>query len=261
MNENIIELNNLTTGYSIRKGHKVISSNICATMKRGELICLLGPNGAGKSTLLKTITGFLTPIGGNILIDGKKISDYTIQERARLISLVSTEKIQFSGMTVHDVVAMGRSPYTGFWGRLGNEDRRIVEESLQQVGMLPFSGRQMQTLSDGERQKILIAKAIAQQTPLIILDEPTAFLDYPSKVKMMLLLKRLSHTLQKTIFISTHDLRQALILADRLWLLDKEKGFAMGTTEELSANGKIGDYFDCEEMKYDPEAKLFRIIK
>lgn len=258
---NFIEIKRLTTGYS-KRGAKanVISSDINATMNEGELICLLGPNGAGKSTLLKTITGYLSPLSGDILVNGKSICNYTIQERARLISLVTTERIHFPDMTVYDLVAMGRSPYTGFWGKLSDNDKLIVNKSLDMVGMLKFQSRRADTLSDGERQKVLIAKAIAQQTPAIILDEPTAFLDYPSKVQMMIMLRRLAHNLSKLIFISTHDLRQALLLADRLWLIDHEKGFTTGTADELSENGKIASYFNCSEMVYDPKEKLFNII-
>lgn len=255
----IIELNDLTTGYKAKKSEKVISPHINAKMSHGELICLLGQNGAGKSTLLKTITGFLPPLKGNVILRGKGIAEYTILQKARLISLVSTEKIHFTGMTAYEVVAMGRSPYTGFWGRMSAKDRKLVEESLRQVGMEAFATRHVETLSDGERQKILIAKAIAQETPIIVLDEPTAFLDYPSKVKMMLLLKRLAHNLSKTVFISTHDLRQALLLADRLWLLDRDKGFACGTPDSLSSDGEINRYFDSEEMVYEPGEKQFRI--
>jgi len=256
-----IKLNNLTTGYRLKRSDKIISSSLNAELQRGQLTCLLGPNGAGKSTLLRTLTAFQPALSGQVLVEGRQLESYTVQERARIFSVVLTDNFRITGMTAYDVVGMGRSPYTGFWGKLSADDRRIVAESLELVGMSALAQRQIQTLSDGERQKVMIAKAIAQQTPFIFLDEPTAFLDYPSKVKMILLLQKLTRTLAKTIFLSTHDVEHALALADQIWLLDNQHGLTTGTTDQLSQNGAIGRYFDTDEMRFDAQTQLFHIAK
>lgn len=164
-----------------------------------------------------------------------------------------------ANLTVYDVVSMGRSPYTGFWGSLGSKDIEVVEESIELVRINDLRDRRIDTLSDGERQKVMIAKTLSQQTPVIILDEPTAFLDYPSKVEMMQLLQRLARERGKTVFLSTHDIELALHIADRIWLLDKTLGFRAGTPEELSLAGDIGRFFRREGIEYDPESRHFII--
>lgn len=163
-------------------------------------------------------------------------------------------------MTVEQLVAMGRSPYTGFWGRLGNEDRRAVEEAISLVHIESLCGRPVASLSDGERQKVMIAKALAQQTPVIFLDEPTAFLDFPSKVEIMCLLRSLARIKETTVFISTHDLEIALQIADSVWLLDREYGLKTGTPRGLADDGSLGVYFDREGVRYDPATGHFRIL-
>ena len=221
------ELKGLSTGYHTKKGDRVVSRDITARLQAGELTCLLGPNGAGKSTLLRTLAAFQPPLDGELLLDGRPLNAFTPQERATRIGVVLTERPDIKGMRVREMVAMGRSPYTGFWGGLSAQDETAVDEAIQQVGIHDLERRMLHTLSDGERQKVMIAKALAQQTPIIFLDEPTAFLDFPSKVEMMLLLRRLAREMQKTVFLSTHDLELALQTADRLWLL---RG---GTKEEI----------------------------
>ena len=259
MNNNTIEIRNLTTGYKIKKGEKVISRGLNASLNQGELTCLLGPNGAGKSTLLRTLCAFQPSLGGEIKVMGQNVKKYKSQELAKLISVVLTDNSKISGMTAYEVIAMGRSPYTGFWGKLNEKDKKIIEKCLGWVGIESLAERKMQTLSDGERQKVMIAKAIAQETPVIFLDEPTAYLDYPSKVQMMLLLHRLAKALKKTIFMSTHDLEHALQVADQVWLLDKEKGLTTGMPEDLSIEGKIEEYFNREGITFDRETCFFSI--
>jgi len=254
-----IEITNLSTGYKVKKGEKVISRNLTASLNTCELTCLLGPNGAGKSTLLRTLSGFQPSLGGNIEIINRKLSNYKSTELARVISVVLTDNSGIKNMTAYDVIAMGRSPYTGFWGKLGERDKMMIEKCLGWVGIKDLADRKMQTLSDGERQKVMIAKAIAQETPIIFLDEPTAFLDYPSKVQMMLLLHRLAKALKKTIFLSTHDLEHALQVADQVWLMDKEKGLCAGTPEDLSREGKIEEYFNREGITFDRYSCNFEI--
>ena len=255
-----IKVIGLDTGYSDRKHTTVITSDINASLYSRELTCLLGPNGAGKSTLLKTLTAFLPPVKGEIMIKDRPLNAYSESDLAKVIGVVLTERLNINNMSVDELVGMGRSPYTGFWGRMSAYDRKIVEESISLVGIDSLRGRMVQTLSDGERQKVMIAKALAQETPVIFLDEPTAFLDYPSKVEIMQLLQRLSRDKNKTVFLSTHDLELALQIADKIWLLDKPHGVTIGTPEELALNGAIGLYFQREGLAFDIESRLFRIL-
>lgn len=256
------ELQDLTTGYPTKKGNRVVSTHITANLQAGELTCLLGPNGAGKSTLLRTLAAFQAPLSGQMVLDGAPLNSYTSQQLATRLGVVLTERPDIKGMRVREMVAMGRSPYTGFWGNLSSEDEQAVDEAIRQVGIQELSRRMVHTLSDGERQKVMISKALAQQTPIIFLDEPTAFLDFPSKVEMMLLLSRLAHTMQKTIFLSTHDLELALQTADRLWLLDKtSEGVTIGTPSELAANGALPRFFSGPGITFDADALRFTISK
>ena len=254
-----IIIKDLTTGYQVKGGKRTISSQLNATLNRCEMTCLLGPNGAGKSTLLRTLSAFQPALSGSIEVMGMDIKRYENKELARIVSVVLTDNSGIKNMTAEEVVAMGRSPYTGFWGRLTDKDRQIVKKCLNWVDIEPLKDRKMQTLSDGERQKVMIAKAIAQETPIIFLDEPTAYLDYPSKIQMMLLLHRLAKALKKTIFMSTHDLEHALQVADQVWLLDQEKGLVTGMPEDLSLDGSIERYFTREGLLYDRETCTFSL--
>ena len=215
----MLRLSNLSVGYKSR----VIASGINAELQRGKLTCLLGVNGCGKSTLLRTMCGFIAPLEGEVLLGEQPMSSLTAQERARNISIVLTHNEDIRGMTVWDVVAMGRNPYTGFWGRLDDEDREIIRKSLEMVGLggdvNNFEHRRITEISDGERQKVMTAKAIAQQTPVILLDEPTAFLDYPSKGRMFKLLAQIARDMDKAILLSTHDLEHAKQYADLAWVM------------------------------------------
>ena len=254
-----IELKNLTTGYKLKGGEKIIAKGLTASLNIGEMTCLLGPNGAGKSTLLRTLAAFQPALGGEVEVMGQNIHKYQSKELARLMSVVLTDNSDIKNMTAEEVVSMGRSPYTGFWGKLTEKDKTVVKKSMGWVGIEELADRKMQTLSDGERQKVMIAKAIAQETPIILLDEPTAYLDYPSKIAMMLLLHRLAKALKKTIFMSTHDLEHALQVADQVWLLDHEKGLTTGMPEDLSIDGSIEKYFAKEGMMFDRESCTFSI--
>lgn len=254
-----IRIENLTTGYKSKKGDVVITRDINSILYGGKLTCLLGPNGAGKSTLLKTLSGFLPLLSGNVFVEGKNLHEYKDSELAKVIGVVLTERIRLNNMSVYELIAMGRSPYTGFWGRLNPEDKRIVAEAISLVNIGALRDRMIDTLSDGERQKVMIAKALAQETPVILLDEPTAFLDYPSKVEIMQLLRNLSRVKGKTVFISTHDLELALQIADEIWLIDKEFGVKTGTPEDLSINGDLGNYFKREGIEFDKYSGNFHI--
>jgi iron complex transport system ATP-binding protein len=200
-------------------------------------------------------------LAGDILIEGREISEYTDKELSRMIGVVLTEKPDVRNMTVRELVSLGRSPYTGFWGRNSEDDLRIVDESLQQVGISNLSCRLVETLSDGERQKVMIAKALAQQTPVIYLDEPTAFLDFPSKVEVMLLLRRICQEAQKTVFLSTHDLELALQIADCIWLMDCTSGLSIGTPEELAQTGVLGKFVERKGIHFDSNTLTIQIDK
>ncbi len=251
MKQPTIQIESLSTGYRNKKNITVVAHDINATIQGGELTCLLGPNGAGKSTLLRTLSAFLPPVKGNITIMGRNLREYTDKELAKTIGVVLTEKNDLRNMTVYDLVGLGRSPYTGFWGTLHEDDRRVVADAIEMVGIGPLKDRMIQTLSDGERQKVMIAKALAQQTPVIFLDEPTAFLDFPSKVEIMQLLHMLSRTTGKTIFLSTHDLELALQISDTIWLMDRDKGVVIGTPDKLATDGSINSFFAQRDIKFD----------
>ncbi|MBQ7553102.1 MAG: ABC transporter ATP-binding protein [Bacteroidaceae bacterium] len=259
MNKETIQIRNLSIGYPGKNDVKVVARDITATIYSGELTCLLGANGVGKSTLLRTLSAFQPKLGGEIYIQGKDISQYSDKQLSRVISVVLTEKPDIRNMTVTELVGLGRSPYTGFWGTLASEDKEVVNRSISLVGIEHLKDRMIQTLSDGERQKVMIAKALAQETPVIYLDEPTAFLDYPSKVEMMQLLYRLSRETDKTIFLSTHDLELALQIADKLWLMDRQKGVMTGAPEDLSLDGSLGNFFARKGITFDAEIGLFRV--
>ena len=256
MNSNIsVTLNDLSIGYRNKQGTRVVAEHLTANIHQGCLTCLLGENGVGKSTLLKTLSAFQPQLGGSICIQGRELGQYTERELARTIGIVLTEKPDVQQMTAMELVEMGRAPYTGFWGRLNDDDRRACEEAMALIGIGHLKNRMIETLSDGERQKVMIAKTLAQQTPIIYLDEPTAFLDYPSKVDMLLLLSRISREAQKTVFLSTHDLELALQVADEIWLMTRphteiteitERGakLLIGTPHELAQSGVLSQFVE-----------------
>ena len=258
-NEAVVELRNLTTGYTNKHKVRVVAENLNAEILSGELTCLLGANGSGKSTLLKTLSAFLPAISGDVMIKGRKLEDYSSKRLARQIGVVLTERCSIRNISVGELVGMGRSPYTGFWGRLSKKDMEIVDEALDFVKITALKNRMVHTLSDGERQKVMIAKALAQQTPIIFLDEPTAFLDYPSKVEIMQLLYNLSKETNRTVFLSTHDLELALQIADKVWLMKKNEGVSIGTPEDLSMNGSLKNFFPDTGIVFDTRSGLYQI--
>lgn len=223
-----ITLSNLTIGYK----HKIVAKNINTSIIAGQLTCLIGPNGVGKSTLLRTISGFQKPIEGQVAIGGKMISKLNNSERAMLVSVVLTSRPTVSRLTAWEMVGMGRSPFTGFFGKLRGKDRKAVEKAMEMTGTTALAQRMTEDLSDGESQKIMIAKALAQQTPVMLLDEPTAFLDFDSRVDLMRLLAHLAHETGKTILLSTHDLGLACRLGDRLLELQAD-GITDKTKKEV----------------------------
>ena len=238
---------------------RCVASDLNATAYPGSLTCLIGHNGTGKSTLLRTIAHLQPALDGSVFIGPDDITMLRPSRLSRIISIVLTSRPDARNMTVEELVALGRAPYTGFWGRLSSDDRLIVRQSIESVGIAPMAERRVCSLSDGEMQKVMIAKSLAQQTPVILLDEPTAFLDFPGKIDLMLLLQRLAHEERKTILLSTHDLETALQTADRLWLL-ANGALHDGTPHELAAQGFIDDYIGRKNVKFDRETLSIQII-
>ena len=215
-------LKDLVIGYNTRAGQRRVTAPLSVKLPEGRLICLVGRNGVGKSTFLRSLSGLQPPLSGDVLLGGSSIASYSHKALARLVSVVTTRDVPVPSMTSWEVVALGRSPYTQFWGQLSPADKEIVDRSIDITGISPLASRRVGSLSDGERQKVMIAKAIAQETPVILLDEPTAFLDYPSKVSTLSLLSRLAREMGRTILVSTHDVEHALRLSDEVLLLQKE---------------------------------------
>ncbi len=255
-----VELKNLSIGYQTKGNRKVVATGLSVAINSGQLTCLLGRNGIGKSTLLRTLSAFQPQLEGEILIGGKSLDTYTDKQLSHQIGIVLTEKPDVQNMTVDELVGLGRSPYTGFWGTLDDNDRQIVNESIRLVGIASLQGRMIHTLSDGERQKVMIAKALAQQTPIIFLDEPTAFLDFPSKVEMMQLLHRLAADEQKTIFLSTHDVELSLQLADCIWLMEPDQ-LSVGTPRQLADAGVLDRFIMHDGIEFDKDTLTIHVTQ
>ena len=247
----VIQGKDLSIGYRTGKKEKIVHQHLDFTLHAGELTCLLGANGAGKSTLLRTLSASQPSLAGELRILDKPVSAYTEKERSRTIGVVLTDKTFTGGLSVYELVALGRQPHTGFFGRLTKEDRRIVEEAMENVGIAHKAKNYTAELSDGERQKVMIAKALVQECPLILLDEPTAFLDVVSRIEIMHLLHRLAVEQNKAILLSTHDIEQALVLSDKLWLLTKGEGLQYGVTEDIILSHRMDSLFPHKDIRFD----------
>lgn len=249
-----IELHDVTLGY----GERVLMADANVGFGWGELTALIGRNGTGKSTLLRTIAALARPQSGVITIQGNNVAELSMREVASRISFVSTDDVRVQNLHVWDVVALGRAPYTNWVGRLREEDRAKVEEALALVGMSAFAEASMESLSDGERQRVMIARALAQDTPIILLDEPTAFLDLPNKYEVCLLLRRLAHEQGKCILFSTHDLSIALELCDTIAMIEGGE-FHYGTAEMLIESGAMQRIFERTQIEFDREKGNVRL--
>lgn len=249
-----VELKNVTLGY----GERVLFADADLGFGWGEFTALIGRNGTGKSTLLRTISALAEPLKGDIIIDGKPLRELSAREVASRISFVSTDEVRITNLKVADVVALGRAPYTNWIGSLTAEDREKVAGSLALVGMTAFAHKAIDTLSDGERQRVMIARALAQDTPIILLDEPTAFLDLPNRYEICLLLRELAHKQKKTIIFSTHDLNVAFELCDTLAVIENGR-FHYGTAEKLIRDGDIQRLFTGTSLDFDPGTRSVRL--
>ena len=239
----VLRTRDLLIGYK----DEAILPPINVSLNEGDLIALIGPNGAGKSTLFKTLPAHINPIAGNIELLGKNLSSYSPKEKAKLIGLVLTSRPDDMFLKVFDVVASGRCPYTNFFGKMDENDLNIIHESLEIVGINELKDRYFDALSDGEKQKVMIAKTIAQNTPIIFMDEPTAFIDYPSKIELFSLMKMLTKEKNKTIIFSSHDLELLLRYTDDLWMISKKKELISGKKDELMHKGIVKEYFNLKE--------------
>ncbi len=269
----ILAAHDLSIGYHLtRKSSKVLADHLNLALIPGEVVCLIGPNGVGKSTLLRTLAALQPSLSGSILLDNRELDSMDAKERARSIGIVLTERVNVGMLSSFALVALGRHPYTGWSGRLTAEDHAAVEWALQAVGAEELSSQHVAEISDGERQKVMIARALAQEPRLIILDEPTAYLDLPRRAEIMSLLKRLARTTHRAIILSTHDLELALRSADRMWLLSHGKNIcgtdtpggkaatiSTGAPEDLALDGSMGNTFESEGVTFDQRHGSFVI--
>lgn len=256
----LIHAPDLTIGYALKRHPPhVVSQHIALNLHPGELVCLVGPNGSGKSTLLRTITGLQPPLSGDVLLRGKNIREYSAAERARYISLVLTTPVQAGQLRVYDLIGLGRYPYTDWAGSLTVADHQAIADSLAVVGIESFANRFIHELSDGERQKVMIARALAQSSDLIILDEPTAFLDFPYRIGILSMLRSIVRDNHRGVLLSTHDLDLALRLADRLWIISRDGTFYSGAPEDLVLSGVITDVFSCGDVMFDSDSGQFSL--
>ena len=255
----ILELHNLHIGYDDDASRYVVAEALNASLHRGTLACLVGANGVGKSTLMRTLSGFQSALQGTVCFSGQAIGEYTPRDLAGGGGGVLTERESTPDLTVEEVVAIGRMPYTNFWGRLTMVDRQAVDEAISLVGIESLRHKKIGRVSDGERQKVMIAKALAQQTDIILLDEPTAFLDYGSKVSVMRLLRQLAHEQGKAILLSTHDLEIAFQTADEVWILQRD-GLRTGTLEALEQQGAVSAFLATSGLRYEATSKRIILV-
>jgi iron complex transport system ATP-binding protein len=259
MKKEQLKIEHLKIGYGKGKNLNVIHDQMNASLIGGELACLLGENGAGKSTLIRSLCGFQPVLGGKASINGKDVVSLTERQLALNVSVVLTDRVVVPNATVQELVGLGRSPYTGLMGRLNQEDKTKVADAMEQCGIAHKKDKPITNLSDGEKQKAFIAKALAQDTPIMILDEPTAFLDMPARVEVMQLLRQIANSGEKSILMSTHDLDLALQMADRLWLLGKEKPLLTGSPEDLLLSNQFQMLFKNRGVEFDTRTGLFKV--
>ncbi len=257
-NLHIIKSKNLSIGYTSKKATNIIASNLNIDVKSGKFICLLGQNGIGKSTLLRTLTKVQPELSGEIEINGIPLHKLTNLELAKSLSLVLTERLPENNLSVFELVALGRQPHTNWIGYLTSEDLKIIHEAFHKTHTQHLMNMKYHELSDGQLQKVLIARALTQDTAIIILDEPTAHLDIHHTIETFSLLKKLAEELGKTIIVSTHEINLALQLAHELWLMTPEK-LVTGKTDDLVENNEINKLFHSELITFDKKSKQFII--
>ena len=249
-----IALRHITLAY----GRRILLRNVSASVPPGSLTALIGRNGTGKSTLLRAVAGLGAAASGGIELCGKPLAALTPLQRASTVSFVTTDKVRIANLASRDVVGLGRAPYTDWLGRLRPGDRAVVDRALNLVGMGGFADKPMDRLSDGEAQRVMIARALAQDTPVILLDEPTAFLDMPNRYELCTLLRRLAHDEGKCIFFSTHELDIALTLCDAVALIDPPRLHLL-PTDEMIRSGHIERLFDNGTVAFDASTRTVTV--
>ncbi len=257
----LLTTESLQIGYTHQGASTTIASNLSLELKAGEFVCLLGPNGAGKSTLIRTLAGMQPALGGQVTLQGQSFQQIAPRERARQVSVVLTESMPIGMMDAYSLVSLGRHPYSGWLGGLNQHDRERIAWALNAVGATELAPRQVAELSDGERQKVSIARALAQEAKVMLLDEPTAYLDLPRRVELMSILRTLAQQEQMALLLSTHDLDLALRFADKLWVVTTEGTLLQGSPEALALSGEFADVFANENLEWDAEHGLFRAPK
>lgn len=257
----IMNIKDLTIGYRSRNIKSTFTYGpINQSVRSGDLIAVIGRNGIGKSSLLRTMALLQNPLKGNIILLGKVGNSYSRNKLAQIMSYVSTETVGMQNFKVYEMISLGRSPYTNWWGKLNIDDHRIIENAINQAQIWNLSSKFMHQLSDGERQKVMIARALAQDTPVIILDEPTAFLDLPARYDILRLMNKLTLETEKTIIFSTHDLDIAMHEADRIWLMLND-GIVDGAPEDLLFKQQFHKLFLNSPLEYDFQSDGFRLKK
>jgi len=250
--EPIIALDRFAIGY---QKENVLLRNLTLTVNRGEMVALVGRNGTGKSTLLKSMIGLIKPLDGTCIYEDSPFKEYSLPDRARMISFVSSQLTQLPSLTVSELVGLGRMPYTGWMGRLSARDETLIQQALSEVRLAPYAERRLECLSDGERQRAMIARALVQDTPLMVLDEPTAFLDIPNTYELVRLLSRFRDR-GKSIIYSTHDLETAMQCADKMWVI-REDRVEEGSPEDLGLSGLFNELFSSSGITYDEQSGRF----
>ncbi len=246
-----------TKDLAVGHGRRTVLDGVDLQLSPGELVALIGVNGSGKSTLLRTLAGALKPLGGKLWYGDRPMQDMSAMERARHIAVVFTGTPRTGLLDVRTLVSLGRQPWTGHLGRLSETDRHVVEEAMERTGITGFASRSVDALSDGERQKVMIGRALAQATPLLLLDEPTAFLDLVNRVLVLRLLQDIAHQMGKAVLLSTHDLRTALDLADRIVLVHQGEVWS-GTPVSAVSSGVLAAAFQRDGLVLDPVTGTLR---
>jgi len=255
----VLQADGLAVGYAPpRKTPRIVLNEVQIALRGGELVCLIGPNGAGKSTLMRTLAGMQSPLAGRVRLMDADVTTLTPAERARHLAVVLTERLDVGILSAYELVALGRYPYTDWLGGLTETDHAAIQRALAAVGAVELAGRDVNELSDGERQKVLIARALAQEPALLLLDEPTAFLDLPRRAEVMTMLRGLTRTTGCAILLSTHDLDLALRTADRIWLLPAGGPLHQGAPEDLVLSGAFEAAFRAEGIQFDAYTGAFR---
>ena len=250
----MLRLDGLVSGYPGPRG--AVVDAVSLSLSPGSFVAVIGRNGAGKSTLMRTIAGLQQPLGGSVKLEGRVVHELRAGDRAKAVSVVTTDRVSSPGLLAKDVVELGRQPYTDWRGQLSGQDRAVVANALERTRAAALARKAFDSLSDGERQRVMIARALAQSSQIMVLDEITAFLDLPGRVEIMALLRRHAEETRKTVLLSSHDLELSLELARDVWIVDNGTLVA-GSPHDLVESGAIGRAFDSNDVEFDQDKRRF----